>query len=83
MDCSLPGSSFHGILQARILEWVASPFSRKSSQLRNLTLVSCVSCIAGGFFTTEPLGKPGCSVDGVKEEKEWQAEGKDLGITGI
>ena len=32
MDCSLPGSSVHGILQARILEWVAFPFSRGSSQ---------------------------------------------------
>ena len=32
MDCSLPGSSVHGILQARILEWVAFPFSRESSQ---------------------------------------------------
>ena len=32
MDCSLPGSSVHGILQARILEWVAMPFSRGSSQ---------------------------------------------------
>ena len=31
MDCSLPGSSVHGILQARILEWVAIPFSRDSS----------------------------------------------------
>ena len=31
MDCSLPGSSVHGILQARILEWVAIPFSRGSS----------------------------------------------------
>ena len=32
MDCSLPGSSVHGILQARIVEWVAIPFSRGSSQ---------------------------------------------------
>ena len=48
MDCSLPGSSVHGILQARILEWVAYPFSRGSSQPRNQTWVSC---IAGGFFT--------------------------------
>ena len=32
MDCSLPGSSVHGILQARILEWVATPFSRESSR---------------------------------------------------
>ena len=34
MDCSLPGSSVHGILQARILEWVAMPCSRASSQPR-------------------------------------------------
>ena len=33
MDCSLPGSSVHGILQARILEWIAVPFSRGSSDL--------------------------------------------------
>ena len=39
----------HGILQARILEWVAFPFSRGSSQLRNQTQVSC---IAGSFFTS-------------------------------
>ena len=38
----------HGILQARILEWVVEPFSRGSSQARNRTRVSC---IAGGFFT--------------------------------
>ena len=48
VDCSPPGSSVHGILQARILEWVAIPFSRGFSQPRNRTLVSC---IAGGFFT--------------------------------
>ena len=35
MDCSLPGSSVHGILQARILEWVAIPFSRGSPQSRD------------------------------------------------
>ena len=45
---SLPGSSVHGILQARVLEWVAISFSRGSSQPRNWTLVSC---IAGRFFT--------------------------------
>ena len=48
MDCSLPGSSVHGILQARILEWVAIPFSRGSSGPRDWTWVSC---IAGRFFT--------------------------------
>ena len=42
------GSSVRGILQARILEWVAIPFSRGSSQPRDL---SRVSCIAGGFFS--------------------------------
>ena len=54
MDCNLPGSSVHGILQARILEWVAIPFSRGSSQPRDRTHVSC---IAGRFFTAEPPGK--------------------------
>ena len=55
MNCSLPGSSVHGILQAGILEWVAMPSSRRSFQPRDRTHVSCV---AGGFFTTESLGKP-------------------------
>ena len=39
MDCSLPGSSIHGILQARILEWVAMPFSRASFQPRDGTCI--------------------------------------------
>ena len=45
MDCSLPGSSVHGILLARILEWVSIPSSRGSSWPRDLTLVSYVSWI--------------------------------------
>ena len=40
LDCSLPGSSVHGILQARILEWIATPFSSGSSQPRDWTWVS-------------------------------------------
>ena len=44
MDCTV-----HGILQAKILEWVAFPFSRGSSQPRDRTQISC---IAGGFFTS-------------------------------
>ena len=48
MDCSLPGSSVLGIFQARILEWVAIPFSRGSSQPRNQTQVSHT---AGRLFT--------------------------------
>ena len=51
----LMDSRVRGILQARILEWVAVPFSRGSSQPRDRTQVSC---IAGGFCTTGPLGKP-------------------------
>ena len=57
MNCSPPGSSVHEILQARILEWVALPSSRASSQPKDQTLISCVSCIAGRFFIAEPLGK--------------------------
>ena len=49
MDCSLPGSSVRGILQAKILEWVAISFSRGSSQPRDRTWVSRA---AGRFFTT-------------------------------
>ena len=48
MDCSPPGSSVHGILRARILEWVAMPSSWGSSQPRDQTQVSC---IAGRFLT--------------------------------
>ena len=44
MDCSPPGSSVHGILQTRILEWVATPSSRGSSQPRDQTCVSYISC---------------------------------------
>ena len=51
MDYSLPGFSVHGILQARILEWVAIPISRRSFRPRDWTHVSYVSCNAGGFFT--------------------------------
>ena len=58
MNGSLPGSSVHGILQARILEWVAVPSSRGSSWLRDGAWISCGSCITGRFFTIEPPGKP-------------------------
>ena len=45
MNCNLPGSSVHGILQARILEWVAMPSFRGSSPPKNRTHVSYISCI--------------------------------------
>ena len=57
-DYSPPGSSVLGILQARLLEWVAMPSSRGSSQPKDRTRVSCGNWIAAGFFTAEPLGKP-------------------------
>ena len=55
MDCNPPGSSVHGFLQARILEWVAIFFSSGSSRPRNQTYISC---IAGGFFTIGAVEKP-------------------------
>ena len=55
MDCSLPSSSVHGILQARILEWVAIPFFSGSSPARDRTLVSY---IAGRFFTVWTTREP-------------------------
>ena len=42
MDCSLPGSSAHGIFQARVLEWLAISFSRGSSRPRDWTQISCI-----------------------------------------
>ena len=56
LDCSPPGSSVRGILQARILEWVAMSFSRGSSQLRDQPSTSSFSCI--GRRVLGPPGKP-------------------------
>ena len=53
VDGSPPGSSVHGISQARVLEWVAISFSRGCSQHRDRTHIS----LASGVFTTEPPGK--------------------------
>ena len=58
MDCSPPGSSVHGILQARILEWIAMPSSRVSSGSRDLIRSHLMSPVmAGGFFSTSTPGK--------------------------
>ena len=86
MDCSPPGSSLHGILQARTLEWVAIPFSRESSWTRDPTQVSC---IAGRFFTIWVTRKPNksrkeggldqCpSREGLKEWKDSCIQGSPL-----
>ena len=58
MDCSPSGSSIHGIIPARILEWVAGSSSRESSWTRDRTCASCVPALADWFFTTAPPGKP-------------------------
>ena len=58
-DYSLPGSTVHGILQARVLEWVAMPSSRGSSQPRDRT---CVSCLPHWQVGSLPLAPPGKSL---------------------
>ena len=61
MSSSLPGSSVHGIFQARILEWVAIPFSRGSSQLRHGTPVSIFSSLShqgSKWLTLSKQGSP-------------------------
>ena len=66
MDCSPPGSSVHGILQVRILEWVAMPFSRGSGSITRIKPASLMSpALADGFFTTR-----------VTWEAHWEDTGK-------
>ena len=62
MDCSLPGSSVHGVLQARILEWVAVSFSRGSSPSKYQTQVSALQADS---FPYEPPGKPSVQMESV------------------
>ena len=71
VDYSQPGYSFHEIFPVKMLEWVAISFSRGSSQSREL--ISCVSCIAGRFFTAELLGNPMAIVD--RNKNVWSQEG--------
>ena len=66
-DCSLPGSSVYGIVQAGILERGAISFSRGSS---DLGIEPMYSTIADGFFTTEPAGKPKSTVLWYKTNKK-------------
>ena len=70
-------SSVHGISQARILEWVAISSSKGSSQLIDHT---CISCIAGGFFTINSTWEALCRV---QEAPKWQQQQKNLlwGVT--
>ena len=57
VNCSPPGSSFHGILQAKVLEWVTKPSSRESSQPRDQTCVCLLHWQAGSLPLAQP-GKP-------------------------
>ena len=68
VDCSPQGSSVHGILHARILEWVAISYSWGSSRPWAQTQVSW---IAGGFFTTEPARKPSGNLSSVFKMILW------------
>ena len=65
LDCSLPGSSVQGISQARILQWVAISFSRGSF---NPEIEPLSASLAGGFFTTEPSGRPKSKIEILKLE---------------
>ena len=58
MDCSPSGSSDHGLLQGRALEWVAMSFSKASSRPRDRTWSLTYLTLVGGLFTTQPPGKP-------------------------
>ena len=70
MGCSLPGSSVLGILQARILEWVPTSFSRGFSWPRNQTWVSC---IAGRFFTNWATREALCSAKQLQTVHQWMS----------
>ena len=64
MDYSPPGSSIHGIVQARILEWVSFSFSRGSSRPRDQTRISCIFCIDRWvLYHLHHLGSPIVSVN--------------------
>ena len=65
MNCSPPGSSVHGILQARILERVAISFS---GDLPNSGIEPVSPALAGGFLATDPPGKPVLYIISVKSE---------------
>ena len=67
VDHSSPGSFVIGILQARTVEWVAMPSSRRSSSPRDQT---CISCLAGRFFTADPPGRPMTNLDSVLKSKD-------------
>ena len=82
--CNPIDYTVHGILQARILEWVAFPFSRGFSRPRDQTQVSC---IAGGFFTNWATGEAlrcactlQCGLQSARLLCPWDSPGKNTGV---
>ena len=71
--CDPMDYTVHGILQARILEWVAFPFSRRSFQPRDWTQVSC---IAGGFFTNWAFKNPPTNAGDVRDMSSIPGSGR-------
>ena len=69
IDCRPPGSSVHGILQARILEWVAMPSSRMSSQPGDQTHVSL--CLLHWQAGSLPLASPEKSKDSLQHKNRY------------
>ena len=83
MDCSLPGPSVHGILQARILEWVAMPSSRGSSQPRDglllILLSSCASFALIFIQSFAPLsGELALGLDNFEKQSELKNKFNDM-----
>ena len=76
MDCSPPGSSDHGISQARVLDWVPFP---SPGDLPDPGIETASPALAGGFLTTEPPGKPKFAISIlISEIKPWLRERKQL-----
>ena len=88
LDCSPPGFSVHGILQAKILEWVTISSFRGSSRFRNQTTIFCVSCISASSLLAEPSGKPPSSKANVQKSKvtrilAYEGIGRNAGLTSV
>ena len=81
MGCSPPGSSVHGILQARILGWVAIPFSRGSSWPRDLTRVPCIA--SRFFYCLSHQGNPTISKVSLNFLAPWRTETEGPRITSL
>ena len=77
MDCNPPGSSVHGISQARLLEWGATSFSRASSQPRNRSCISCIGRQILYRWVPREAPKILCK-DTVKKAEHWRIDAFEL-----